>query len=85
MDSDSRHERTVRLLEARLEALAAVSERSPRGELRYDSQIMATQAATRHAVALELITFEEAGAIWGEVAARHPLAGWCRSGPGLAA
>jgi hypothetical protein len=85
MDADSRHERTVRLLEGRLEALAAVSERSPLGELRYEQQIIATLAATRHAVALELITSEEAGAIWGDVAARHPLAGWCRSGPGLAA
>jgi transcription elongation GreA/GreB family factor len=85
MDADSRHERTVRLLEARLEALAAVSERSPRAELRFDQQIVATLAATRHAIALELITSEEADAIWHEVAERHPLAAWCQSGPELAA
>jgi hypothetical protein len=85
MDANSRHERTVRLLEGRLEALAAVSERSPRGERRFEREIIATLAATRHAVALELITSEEAGAIWQDVAERHPLASWCRSGPGLAA
>ena len=85
MDIRSRHDRTVRLLEAKLEALATVSERSPEGERRYEREITATAAATRHAVALELITDEEAGAIWLGVAARHPLAEWCRTGPGLAA
>lgn len=81
----SRHDRTVRLLEARLEALALVSQRSPRGERRYEREIVAAVAATRHAVALELISSEEAGAIWATVASRHPQAGWCQAGPQLAA
>ncbi|MGH3031366.1 MAG: hypothetical protein ACRDNE_11525 [Gaiellaceae bacterium] len=80
-----RHDRTVRLLEARLEALARVCERSPRGEARYERQIVAAAAATRHAIALELISPEEAGAIWATVARRHPDAAWCRTGPRLAA
>lgn len=81
----SRHERTVRLLEARLEVLASASERSPTGERRYDHQIHGVAAATRHAVALELISSEEAGAIWAAVAKRHPRAGWCSAWPRLAA
>jgi hypothetical protein len=85
MDAHSRHDRTLRLLEARLEALAVVCERSPRAERRYDFQIVAAAAATRHAVALELISPQEAGAIWATVARRHPGASWCRAGPPLAA
>ncbi|HEX2044715.1 MAG TPA: hypothetical protein VHF23_03700 [Gaiellaceae bacterium] len=85
MDDHSRHDRTVRLLESRLEALAFVSQRSPRGERRYEREIVAAAAATRHAVALELISPEEAGAIWATVARRHPEAAWCRTGPQLAA
>ena len=85
MDTNAKHERTIRLLEARLEALAAVSERSPRSERQLDREIIAAAAATRHAVALRLISPEEAGSIWGTVAQRHPLAGWCRSGFDLAA
>jgi hypothetical protein len=85
MDDHSRHERTLRLLEARLEALAVVSERSPCAERRYDLHIVAAAAATRHAVALELISSEEAGAVWATVAERHPGAAWCRGGPRLAA
>lgn len=85
MDERARHDRTVRLLEARLEALAAASERAPRGEHRFDREIAGAAAATRHAVALELISAAEAGAIWAVVARRHPNAAWCRSGPRLAA
>ena len=85
MDERSRHDRTIRLLEARLEALAAVSERAPRGERRYEREIVAAVAATRHAVALALISTEEAGAVWASVARRHPHARWCREGPRLAA
>jgi len=85
MDERSRHDRTIRLLETRLEVLAAVSERATRGERRYDREIVAAVAATRHAVALALISTEEADAVWASVARRHPHASWCRNGPRLAA
>jgi hypothetical protein len=85
MDVHAKHDRTVRLLEARLEGLAAVTERSPRGERRLEREIIATAAATRHAVALELISPDEADAIWRTVARRHPLAAWCQTGFELAA
>lgn len=85
MDALMRHDRTVRLLEARLETLAVACERSPRGETRYEREIAAAAAATRHAVALELISREEALAIWAGVAGRHPDAAWCRAGSRLAA
>lgn len=85
MDELSRHDRTIRLLEARLEALAAASERRPRGEQRLDREIVAAVAATRHAVALALISTDEADAVWASVAQRHPLARWCHVGPQVAA
>lgn len=85
MDERSRHDRTIRLLEARLEALAVASERRPRGEQRLDREIVATIAATRHAVALALISTDEADAVWAAVARRHPHARWCRLGPQIAA
>ncbi len=85
MDERSRHDRTVRLLETRLEALAAASERAPLGERRYEREIGAVFAATRHAVTLALISMEEADAIWAAVARRHPGARWCSRGPRLAA
>jgi hypothetical protein len=85
MDERARHDRTLRLLEARLEALAGACERDPRGELRLEREIVAVIAATRHAVALELITSREADGIWAAVARRHPGPAWCRTGPRLAA
>jgi hypothetical protein len=85
MDERTRRDRTLRLLEARLEALAGISEREPRGEVRLEREIAAAAAATKHAIDLDLISVEEAGAVWGRVAGRHPDAGWCRSGPRLAA
>jgi hypothetical protein len=85
MDAASRHDRTLRLLEARLEALAFASARAPISGRRFERQIVAAGAATRHAVALELITSEEAGALWAGVASRYPAAAWCQAGPGLAA
>jgi hypothetical protein len=85
MDERTRRDRTLRLLEARLEALAGISEREPRGERRLEREIAAAVAATRHAIELELISAEEAGAVWARVAGRHPDAGWCRTGPPLAA
>jgi hypothetical protein len=85
MDAHARHHRTVRLLEMRLEALAVASQRSPLGDYRYERRIVAAAAATRHAIALELISREEAGAIWATVAQRHPGVAWCQAGPQLAA
>lgn len=73
--------RTARLLEARLEELAVASERSHEGEKPFDRQILGVEAATRHAVALELLSPEQAGAIWAGVAQRHPRARWCQISP----
>jgi hypothetical protein len=84
MDAHTRHDRTVRLLAARLESLAVASIRSPGGERVYRDHILAAVAATRHAVALGLLSAEEAGAIWIEVATRHPEARWCATAPDLA-
>ena len=84
MDSHTRHERTVRLLADRLETLAVASIRWPGGERAYRDHILAAIAATRHAIALDLLTTEEAGAVWAEVAERHPDADWCASAPDLA-
>jgi hypothetical protein len=84
MDVNPRHDRTMQLLEARLEALAVASERAA-GSARLDGHIRGAAAATKHAVALELLSPEEAGAIWAAVATRHPGADWCRGGPKLAA
>jgi hypothetical protein len=81
MDAPTRHERTLRLLEARLEALAVATERAPGGARRFDAQIDGVFAATRHAVALELISSDEAGEIWAGVAQRHPGADWCQVWP----
>lgn len=84
MANHPRHDRTVRLLEARLEALAVVSQRVPGSGRSYDRHILGAAAATRHAVALHLLSSEEAGAIWADVARRHPGASWCREVPAFA-
>jgi hypothetical protein len=81
MDDHARHDRTLRLLEARLDALAGACEHSRRGELRFEREIAAAAAATRHAVDLGLISALEGDAVWAAVAARHPRAAWCRTGP----
>jgi hypothetical protein len=85
MEFHARHDRTVRLLADRLETLAVASLRSPGGERAYRDHILAAVAATRHAVALDLLSPKEADGIWAEVAKRHPEAGWCSTGPRLAA
>ena len=85
MDDRIRHDRTVRLLAARLETLAVASMRTPGGDRMVRHHIVAAVAATRHAIDLDLLTSDEADSIWAEVAERHPEAGWCRSGPRLAA
>ncbi|MDQ3859423.1 MAG: hypothetical protein M3327_13440 [Actinomycetota bacterium] len=83
---DRHHERTARLLAARLEAVAGVTERSLTGARPLAPQVLALEAATRHAVELDVLSRDEADAIWAEVAHRHPGVPWCRAGcPGLAA
>jgi hypothetical protein len=84
MDTHARHDRTIRILAARLETLAVASIRSPGGERVYRDHILAAVAATRHAVALDLISPEEAGAIWTHVARSHPEAQWCATTPDFA-
>lgn len=84
MDMHARHNRTVRLLAARLETLAVASVRSPGGERVYRDHILAAVAATRHAVALDLLSPKEAQAIWAQVAKGHPEARWCGTAPDLA-
>jgi hypothetical protein len=69
------------MLETRLEGLACVCERSPNARRLLDVQVTALAAATRRAVDLELVSAEEATAVWAAVAVRHPGAEWCRSGP----
>src|SRR3954471_9596264 len=81
MDENLRHDRTVRLLAARLDALAVASMRVPGGERMYRHHILAAVAATRHAIDLDLLSSAEADSIWAEVAKRHPDAGWGRSAP----
>jgi hypothetical protein len=79
-----RHDRTARLLEVRLEILAGVSERSLSGQRPLERHVLAMEAATRHAVALEVLSQEEARRIWAAVARRHPGVRWCQAGcPGL--
>jgi hypothetical protein len=73
-----RQDRTARMLAARLESLAGVCERSPAAVRRADVPVLAVEAATRRAVDLELISAEDACAIWAAVAARHPTVPWCR-------
>jgi len=85
MADHSRHSRTARLLETRLEALARACEHSPSPQVRFDEQVFCVVAATRNAVALELLSAEAAGAIWAEVRTRHPSADWCRLDADLAA
>jgi hypothetical protein len=85
MDERIRHDRTIRLLAARLDGLAVASMRTPGGERMVRHHILAAIAATRHAVDLGLLSTVEADSIWAEVAERHPDARWCQLGPRLAA
>ena len=79
------HDRTVRLVEARLQALAHASAGPLTTPHAVERQVLALAAATRHAVRLELLSPEEADEIWASVAERHPRARWCLEGPGIAA
>ncbi|HLM34000.1 MAG TPA: hypothetical protein VK285_08005 [Gaiellaceae bacterium] len=85
MEDHSHHSRTARLLETRLEALAQACERSSSPQARFDDQVFCVIGATRNAVALELLSAEEAGAIWADVRTRHPSANWHRLDADLAA
>jgi phage tail sheath gpL-like len=85
MDTRDRHDRIVRLLEVRLEALARASERSLAGSGSLESDVLRAAVATRHAIELDLLSLAEADAIWAEVARRHPGAAWCRRRFDLAA
>ena len=78
-DGTERHDRTVRLLEARLEALAAATERHLCMPRPHEGEVLALELATRHAVALHVVTEDEAVAIWSGVAERHPTVRWCRA------
>lgn len=85
MERPDRHDRIVRLLAVRLEALARVSERSLAGSRSFEPDVLRAAAATRHAIELELLSLEEAEEIWADVARRHPDAGWCQRRFDLAA
>jgi hypothetical protein len=85
MADHSHHSRTAHLLETRLEALAQACERSSNPQARFDEHVFCVIGATRNAVALELLSAEEAGEIWAEVRTRHPSAGWSRLDADLAA
>lgn len=86
MTREIHHERTVRLLEYRLETVASATERSLSGPRPLEHQVLAIEAATRHAVRLDVLTPQEAQRIWADVGRRHPGVAWCRSGcSGLAA
>jgi hypothetical protein len=80
-----RTSRTARLLETRLEALAQACERSSSPQGRFGEQVFRVVGATRNAVALELLSAEEAATIWAEVRTRHPSADWCRLDADIAA
>ena len=85
MEAHAHHRRTVRLLETRLEALAQACERSSSPQRRFGEQVFRVVGATRNAVALELLSAEEAATIWAEVRTRHPSADWCRLDADIAA
>jgi hypothetical protein len=77
MTSSTRHDRTVRLLEGRLEGIAQTAERMRRSgrDPELEVSLARVAAATRNAVQLELITPGEAEAIWRTAAERHPSVG----------
>lgn len=78
MSPNARHDHAVRLLAGRLEEIALATERRPARSPELETRVLAALAATRHAVQLELMSAEEADAIWASVADRHPAAPWLR-------
>ena len=85
MDADDRHDRTVRLLEAKLEALARAAEQPLSRRRSLEDEMLRAAVATHRAIALELLSSEEARQIWTTVARRHPNAPWSRRAFELAA
>ena len=70
VDSESRSERTARLLVARLDAVARAA-----GQLRHaeaERLVELASVATMQAVALEMLRAEKAEAIWRDAHVRHP-------------
>ena len=66
-------ERAARILEARLEHLAAAAERSTTtGQTLLRRRIELARGATNHAIALALRSDAEARAIWADAVRRHP-------------
>jgi hypothetical protein len=69
----ARSERAARILETRLEQLAAAAERAgPAGETLLRRRIELALGATQHAVEMELLSDAEAAEIWAEAERRHP-------------
>ena len=85
MDANDRHDRTVRLLEAKLEALARAAEQPLSRRRSLEDEMLRAAVATHRAIALELLSSEEARQIWTTVARRHPNAPWSRRAFELAA
>jgi hypothetical protein len=81
MNSRTRHDRTVRLISARLEEIAVTEARRPCLARDLERSAHGAAAATRHAVELSLISRGEADAIWAAVAERHPAVALLRAAP----
>jgi hypothetical protein len=77
-------DRTRRLLTAQLETIARASERAAAQRRDLEPHVERAAAATRNAVLLELLTPEEARAIWAGVASRHPGVLRARDWPSVA-
>jgi hypothetical protein len=72
MTDEARSERTARVLIGRLEELARAVERSGAPNAAAGRLLEAASVATANAVALDLITSQQAEAIWREASDRHP-------------
>ncbi len=85
MTPDTRHDRTMTLLAARLETIGLAVERRAERNPEIESHVLRAAMATRNAVLLELISREEADRVWADAAERHPGVSWAARGPLLAA
>ena len=73
MTEESRCERTARLLTHRLDEVCASLDRAGAPHTREAGRrLELATVATQHAVALRLLSDEQAGAIWDDAAARYP-------------
>jgi hypothetical protein len=68
--SESRSERTARMLVARLDAVAHAA--AQLGHAEAERLVELASVATMQAVALEMLRAEKAEAIWREAHVRHP-------------